>query len=153
MAVSISTCLWFDNQGLAAAEFYTQLIPNSQITNRDNIQSETPLIVEFTLDGVPYQALNGGSHFQINEAASIVLTTETQAETDHFWNALIAEGGAESMCGWLKDKFGVSWQIVPRPITDLLNDSTKNEAAMAAVLKMKRLIIADVEAACEDSNS
>ena len=148
MNSKVSTCLWFNGNGGEAAQFYTSLIPNSSI--KTNLtKNEAPLIVEFTLDGVPYQALNGGPNFQFNEAASIVVETEDQAETDKLWQALTADGGQESMCGWLKDKFGLSWQIVPRPVIKLLNsdDKAKAERAMNAVLTMKRLVIADIEKA------
>ncbi len=144
----VSTCLWFNGNGTDAARFYTALIPNSSIKT-DLSANEAPLIVEFTLDGVPYQALNGGPDFHFSEAASIVVKTEDQAETDRLWQALTADGGQESMCGWLKDKYGLSWQIVPRPVIELLNsdDKPKAERAMNALLSMKRLIIADIERA------
>jgi predicted 3-demethylubiquinone-9 3-methyltransferase (glyoxalase superfamily) len=148
MNSKVSTCFWFNGNGAEAAQFYTSLIPNSSIKT-DLTTTEAPLIVEFTLDGVPYQALNGGPNFQFNEAASIVVETEDQAETDRLWQALTADGGQESMCGWLKDKFGLSWQIVPRPVIKLLNsdDKAKAERAMNALLTMKRLVIADIEKA------
>ncbi|MBV7330425.1 VOC family protein [Chloroflexi bacterium TSY] len=148
MNSKVSTCLWFNGNGVEAAQFYTSLIPNSSIKT-DLTTNEAPLIVEFTLDDVPYQALNGGPNFQFNEAASIVVETEDQAETDKLWQALTADGGQESMCGWLKDKFGLSWQIVPRPVIKLLNsdDKASAERAMNAVLTMKRLVIADIEKA------
>ena len=154
MNSKVSTCLWFDGNGVEAARFYTALIPNSSIKT-DLATNEVPLIVEFTLDGVPYQALNGGPHFQFNEAASIVVKTEDQAETDKLWQALIVDGGEESMCGWLKDKFGLSWQIVPLPVIELLNseDKAKAERAMNAVLKMRRLVIADIEKAAHSNDN
>ena len=154
MNSKVSTCLWFDGNGVEAARFYTALIPNSSIKTNLTM-NEAPLIVEFTLDGVPYQALNGGPHFQFNEAASIVVKTEDQAETDKLWQALTADGGEESMCGWLKDKFGLSWQIVPLPVIELLNseDKAKAERAMNAVLKMRRLVIADIEKAAHSNDN
>ena len=148
MNSKVSTCLWFNGNGAEAVQFYTSLVPNSSIKT-DLTTNEAPLIVEFTLDGVPYQALNGGPNFQFNEAASIVVETDDQAETDKLWQALTADGGQESMCGWLKDKFGLSWQIVPRPVIKLLNSNDKSiaERAMKAVLTLKRLVIADIEKA------
>ena len=148
MDSKISTCLWFNGNGAEAARFYTSLIPNSSIET-DLTTNAAPLIVKFTLDGVPYQALNGGPKFQFNEASSIVVQTDDQTETDKLWQALTGDGGQESMCGWLKDKYGLSWQIVPRPVIKLLNSDEKDEAkrAMNALLTMKRLIIADIEKA------
>ena len=155
MPSNIKTCLWFHSNGLAAAQFYTSLIPNSRITSA--ITSEQPLVVEFTLNGVPYQILNGGPHFTLNESVSIVLETEDQAQTDAYWYALIDQGGEESQCGWLKDRFGVSWQIVPKPVIARLTSHNKNGAqrAMQKLLTMKRLIIADIEQAflAEDTDN
>jgi len=145
MAGNIKTCLWFDGNGLEAARFYTGLIPNSRIIS--DVQTEQPLTVEFELDGVPYQVLNGGPQFKFNEAVSIVLYTDDQAETDKYWYALIADGGEESQCGWLKDKFGLSWQIVPRALFHYLGnpDRAGAERAMQAMLKMRRLVIAQLD--------
>lgn len=136
MTSKISTCLWFNGDGAEAAQFYTSLIPNSTIQT-DLATNAEPLIVKFTLDGVPYQALNGGSHFQLNEAASIIVEAENQTETDRLWQALTADGGQESMCGWLKDKFGLSWQIVPGPVVQLLNSD--NEAAAERAMNAHRI--------------
>jgi len=117
----VRTCLWFDAAALPAAEFYCGLLPDSRIDDVSRYpegqamaEPGTVLTVEFTLAGTPYQALNGGPHFPLTEAVSISVTTEDQAETDRLWAALIADGGAESQCGWLKDRFGLSRQIVPR---------------------------------------
>ena len=153
MHTKISTCLWFNDNGVEAAQFYTSLIPNSSI--KTNLKTEeVPLIVEFTLAGIPFQALNGGPSFRFNEAASIVVETEDQSETDKLWHELTRDGGQESMCGWLKDKFGLSWQIVPRPVIMLLNSADKAKAARAmnAVLTMKRLVIADIEKAAHSND-
>ncbi len=140
---SVAVCLWYDTDAEAAARFYTSLIPHSHIT------SVTPVMVTFTLDGVPFQALNGGPHFTHSEAASIVVSTQDQAETDRLWAALIADGGSEGQCGWLKDRFGVSWQIVPRVLPELLG--AEDQAAVArtftAMLQMTRLDIAALERA------
>lgn len=146
----VATCLWFDGNGEQAVEFYTSLIPNSAITYRMIPDPEKPpLLIEFTLDGTPYQALNGGPHFTHSEAASISVLTEDQAETDRLWHALIADGGSESQCGWLKDKFGLSWQIVPRPFTEMVasQDRAAAERATQAMFKMQKLDLATLQAA------
>ncbi|MBL0370452.1 VOC family protein [Rhizobium sp. KVB221] len=146
----ISTCLWFDGKGAEAAGLYTSLIPNSKIlTNFGQTESGEPLVVDFELDGVPYQALNGGPLFKPSEFASIVAHTDNQAETDRLWNALTADGGAESQCGWLKDKYGVSWQIVPRALLKSLAGPDKAGAgrAMQAMMQMRKIDIAAIEAA------
>lgn len=149
-AHKVATCLWFDDQGLEAAQLYTGLIPDSRITSTFQPQAEgPPLLVEFTLAGTPYQALNGGPHFSHSEAASIAVTTDDQQETDRLWNALISDGGSESQCGWLKDRFGVSWQIVPHRLMEMLTDPDREAATRAqeAMLKMHKLDIATLEAA------
>ena len=117
----VRTCLWFNDQALGAAEFYCAHLPDSRIERVDYYpeghgmgKTGTVLVVEFTLAGTPFQALNGGPHFTLDEAVSISVSTEDQAETDDLWAALTADGGAESQCGWLKDRFGLSWQIVPK---------------------------------------
>src|SRR5688500_4434137 len=118
-------CLWFDGQAEEAAEFYTSLLPNSQIDRVSRSPADTPsgpegtvLTVEFTLAGQPSMGLNGGNDFKFNEAVSFVIETEDQAETDRLWDALIADGGKESVCGWLSDRFGLSWQITPRRLNE-----------------------------------
>ena len=124
----VRTCLWFDDQALPAAEFYCSLIPDSRIDHIGRHSDGQPiakpgkvLSVEFTLAGTPYQALNGGPHFTLSDAVSISVSTRDQAETDRLWDALTADGGAESQCGWLKDRFGLSWQIVPKRALELFN--------------------------------
>lgn len=150
MNSKVRTCLWFDGKGEEAAEFYVSLLPNSSVkqTYRPDPQGP-PLIVEFTLDGTPYQILNGGQRFPQTEAASITVMTDDQVETDRLWNTLTADGGTESRCGWLKDKYGVSWQIVPRDLVRLLTDNDRAAAgrAMEAMLKMTRIDIAAAEEA------
>ena len=135
--------LWYDNDAEAAAQLYTSLSPNPAIT------SVSPLMVTFTLDGMAFQGLNGGPHFKPTEAASIVVSTADQAETDRLWDALIADGGSESRCAWLKDRFGVSWQIVPQRLPELLGDSDRQAAkrVMQAMLQMSKIDIATLEAA------
>ena len=148
--VSVATCLWFDDQAEQAAEFYTSLIPGSRIHNRmrDAIDAP-PLLVEFTLGGSPYQALNGGPHFVHSEAVSISVLTDSQQETDRLWAALTADGGSESQCGWLKDRFGVSWQIVPRRFIELQgsDDKAAVQRARQAMFSMRKLDLATLEAA------
>lgn len=151
----VGTCLWFDNQALPAAEFYCALLPDSQIERIARYpegqamgEPGAVLTVEFSLSGTPYTALNGGPHFTLDEAVSITVTTENQAETDRLWNALIAGGGAESRCGWLKDRFGLSWQIVPKRAVDLLNGPTASKV-WPALLQMRKIDLAVLEAAAD----
>ncbi|GJL81386.1 MAG: putative 3-demethylubiquinone-9 3-methyltransferase [marine bacterium B5-7] len=149
----VRTCLWYDNQALPAVEFYCSLLPDSRIDRvgyypqgQEIYEPGTVLLVEFTLAGTPYQALNGGPYFTLDEAASISISTQDQVETDRLWNALIADGGAESQCGWLKDKFGLSWQIIPRRVVELITGP--NAAIVWPVLmQMKKIDIASLEAA------
>jgi predicted 3-demethylubiquinone-9 3-methyltransferase (glyoxalase superfamily) len=140
---TFAICLWYDGKAEEAARFYTSLLPNSEVT------SVSPVIVTFTLDGVPFQGLNGGPQFKPNEAASIIVTTKNQAETDRLWNALIADGGSEGRCAWLKDRFGVSWQIVPQILPKLLGSSDRAAAnrALQAMLQMSKIDIAAMESA------
>ena len=151
----VATCLWFDEVAEEVARFYTELIPGSEIGNVFRQDPDSPpLVVEFTLAGTPFQALNGGPEFTHSEAASIVIHTEDQEETDRLWRALTSEGGSESMCGWCKDRFGVSWQIVPRPALALLSsssDSTAAARAMAALMEMRKIDIAALEAAYSEN--
>ena len=152
MLAKVRTCLWFDGQGEDAAKFYVSLLPNSELVSMFRPSPEAPpLVIDFTLAGTPYQALNGGPHFKHTEAASISVTTQDQEETDRLWDALTREGGEESMCGWLKDKFGVSWQLVPEPLMQMLSSSDRDAAgrAMQAMLKMRRLDVAELRAAFE----
>jgi len=144
---TVSVCLWYDGKAEEAARFYTSLIPNSEI------KSTSPFMVTFTLDGVPFQAMNGGPKFKPNEAASIVVHTKDQEETDRLWNALTANGGAESRCAWLKDRFGVSWQIVPEILPKLFGSPDRQAAnrAMQAMLQMSKIDIAALEAAFNGS--
>ena len=146
----VRTCLWFDGNGEEAVRFYVSLIPASTIeTVFAPDPSKPPLIVDFTLGGTPYQALNGGARFPHTEAASISVLTDDQAETDRLWSALTAGGGQEIQCGWLKDKYGLFWQIVPRRLVELLTDPQPERAArvMQAMLQMVKIDIALLEAA------
>lgn len=143
----VRTCLWFERDGLEAAKFFVSLLPGSALEIDPN--GEEPLIVPFTLAGAPFQILNGGPHFELTEAASISVMTEDQAETDRLWTALTADGGQESQCGWLKDRWGLSWQLVPRILPVLLasDDREAAERVQKAMMEMNRLEIAALERA------
>ena len=146
----VSTCLWFDGDAEEAARFYTSLIPDSRITSIARLAPDGPaLMVGFTLGGTPFQALNGGPQYQFSEAASISVSTRDQEETDRLWSALTADGGSESQCAWLKDRFGLSWQIVPEALPRLLSSPDRAAAgrAMQAMLGMRKIDIAALEAA------
>jgi predicted 3-demethylubiquinone-9 3-methyltransferase (glyoxalase superfamily) len=155
-------CLWFDGRGEEAARFYTSVFKNSRITSisrygeegRD-IHGRTPgsvLTVEFEIDGAPFTALNGGPNLQFNEAVSFQVNCRNQEEIDYFWDKL-GEGGDPNarQCGWLKDRFGVSWQIVPDDMAEVLKDAPneKSERAMAAMFKMKKLDLTTIRKAYE----
>jgi predicted 3-demethylubiquinone-9 3-methyltransferase (glyoxalase superfamily) len=143
-------CLWFDTEGLAAAELYVSLFPGSQITSTSPGGPDGgPLTVSFDLDSRPYTIINGGPQFPHSEAFSIQVLCADQAEVDRYWDGLSADGGAESQCGWLKDRWGVSWQIVPTRLYELLADPDPERAGRAttAMLGMKRLVVADLERA------
>lgn len=155
----ITPNLWFDRQAEEAANFYVSVFKNSKIGKVSRYPKEgqevhgmpegTAMMVEFELDGQQFLGLNGGPHFKFNEAVSFIIDCEGQEEVDYYWNALTANGGEESQCGWLKDKFGLSWQVTPRELTRLISDPDKAKAGrvMNAMLKMKKIIIADLEAA------
>ena len=154
-ATHIAACLWFDGNGREAADFYTSLFAESEITNVRRMPDGSDLLIEFTLGGRPFQALNGGPHFHFTEAISFVVPCEGQAEADRLWFALTADGGEESMCGWLKDRFGVSWQIVPAGLDDILFDPDPERAqrAHAAMLQMRRLDVAAIRAAADGGDA
>ncbi|MDQ3890514.1 MAG: VOC family protein [Actinomycetota bacterium] len=150
----ITPCLWFDTEGEEAATFYTSIFPNSRIVDVARYGSAGPrpagtvMTVTFELDGQRFVALNGGPEFTFNEAISFQVSCEGQEEVDVFWNAL-SEGGEEGPCGWLKDKFGVSWQIVPTVLPELLADPDreKSQRVMRAMLEMKKIQIEALERA------
>ena len=129
----LRTCLWFDGKAKEAAEYYCSIFKNSKIT------SENPLVVTFEINGSKFMGLNGGPMFQFNEAVSMVVDCDTQEEIDYYWDKLTADGVLESMCGWLKDKYGFSWQIVPSMMGQLMSDPERGKRVMAEVLKMKKL--------------
>lgn len=135
MANPIYPCLWFDGQAKEAADFYCSIFKNSKIS------SENPMVVIFELDGKRFMGLNGGPHFKFNESVSFVVDCEDQQEIDYYWNKLLEGGGKESQCGWLKDKFGVSWQIVPTILGKLMSDPEKSGRVMQAFMQMKKFDI------------
>src|SRR6266536_1587474 len=150
----LTPCLWFDTEGEEAATFYTSVFPNSRIVNVARYGSAGPrpegtvMTVDFELDGQEFVALNGGPEFTFSEAISFQVNCETQEEVDEFWSTL-SEGGEEGPCGWLKDKFGLSWQIVPTVLPKLLADPDreKSQRVMAAMLNMKKIDIDALEEA------
>jgi predicted 3-demethylubiquinone-9 3-methyltransferase (glyoxalase superfamily) len=146
----VRTCLWFDTQGEEAAGFYVSLLPDSRIGSVVRPDPDGPaLVVEFTLAGAPYMTLNGGPMYKPTPAASIAVLTKDQAETDDLWAKLLDGGGAENMCAWLTDRFGVSWQIVPEALPRFLGADDKAAAARAraAMMTMRKIDIAALEAA------
>jgi predicted 3-demethylubiquinone-9 3-methyltransferase (glyoxalase superfamily) len=146
-------CLWFDGKAEEAANFYITLLPNSRVDKVWRTPADTPsgpagmvLLVDFTLAGQQFQGLNGGADFKFNEAVSLVIECEDQAEVDRLWNALIANGGEPGPCGWLKDRYGLSWQIVPKALNEMLDDPDTEAArrAMEAMLKMGKLEVEEL---------
>lgn len=160
----IAPCLWFDTEGEDAANFYVGIFKNSKIheivrygeagKEIHGREAGSVMTVAFELDGQQFTALNGGPYFKFNEAVSFQIFTEDQAETDYYWERL-GEGGdpQAQQCGWLKDKFGLSWQVVPKEILALVSDpaSTKSQAATTALLQMKRLDIAAIKRAYDEA--
>jgi len=137
----IYPCLWFDNQAQEAAAFYCSVFKNSKIT------IDTPMVVNFELNGKKFMGLNGGPQFKFNESVSFVVECDDQNEIDYYWNKLTA-GGAESQCGWLKDKYGVSWQIVPKRLGELMKgDAKKSQRVMQVLMTMGKIEIAKLEEA------
>jgi predicted 3-demethylubiquinone-9 3-methyltransferase (glyoxalase superfamily) len=155
----ITPCLWFDKQAEEAANLYISIFPNSKMGKISRYGKEgfefhqmpegSVMTVEFQLDGQNFMALNGGPVFKFTEAISFVVDCETQEEVDMYWDKLTADGGQESQCGWLKDKFGMSWQITPRILNELMADPDKAKAGrvMNAMLKMKKIDIAEIKKA------
>jgi predicted 3-demethylubiquinone-9 3-methyltransferase (glyoxalase superfamily) len=154
----ITPSLWFDTEAEDAANFYVSVFKNSQVLNVSRYGEAGPrpagmvMTVDFELDGQEFIALNGGPEFPFTEAVSLQVNCETQDEVDRYWSVL-SEGGEEGPCGWLKDRYGLSWQIIPVALTELLNDpdAAKAQRAMAAMLQMKKIDIAVLQAAAEQS--
>jgi predicted 3-demethylubiquinone-9 3-methyltransferase (glyoxalase superfamily) len=152
---TITPNLWFDLEGLEAAEFYTAIFPNSRIKDiayygeagpRD---AGTVMTVAFELDGQPFVALNGGKDFTFNEAVSFEISCDGQDEVDRYTERLIAGGGEQGPCGWVKDRFGLSWQVVPKQLVELIGDGNgqRSQRVMAAMLKMRKIEVAELERA------
>ena len=154
----VTPFLWFDNNAEVAVQFYTSIFKNSSIGKIARYTSEgakasgqpegSAMTVPFTLNGQNFTAINGGPIFKFTEAISFVVNCENQEEVDHFWNKL-TEGGQEVQCGWLKDKYGLSWQVVPKQLGELMSDPAKAGKVMGEMLKMKKIIIKDLEASAD----
>jgi predicted 3-demethylubiquinone-9 3-methyltransferase (glyoxalase superfamily) len=148
-------CLWYDKDAEAAARFYAQTFPDSKVTAVHKAPADFPsgkkgdtLTVEFTVFGIPCVGLNGGDAFKQSEAFSFQIATDDQAETDRYWNAIVSNGGAESVCGWCKDKWGLNWQITPRTLTEAMaagGDEAKR--AFDAMMQMKKIDVAAIDKA------
>ena len=164
MAISkqkISPCLWFDGKAEEAAKFYVSIFPTSRIVDTSHYtdvgqeqHGQKPgsvMTVAFELEGQSFLGLNAGPLFKFNESVSFIIYCETQAEVDRYWSALTAGGGEEGPCGWLKDKFGLSWQVTPTKLLEMVTSTEKTKAgrAMGAMMKMKKIDIAKIEAAYE----
>ena len=154
--INIVPCLWFNKNAEEAANFYAKTFPNSRVTavhksptDYHNGKAGDVLTVEFTVLGQPFVGLNGGPEFSFTEAVSFQVFTDTQEETDRYWNAIVKNGGQESACSWCKDKFGLSWQIVPRVLMEAIYDPDPASAkrAMEAMMQMVKIDIATIEAA------
>lgn len=149
----ISPFLWFDNQAEEAINFYTSIFKNSKIGSSSRYPESMGghfMTGTFYLDGVEFMALNAGPHFKFTEAISLFVKCKDQEEVDYYWNKLTADGGQESQCGWLKDKFGLSWQIIPDQLGYYLSQpGEKGQRAMAAMMKMKKIDVAELKRASE----
>lgn len=157
----MSTCLWFDTQAEEAAKFYISVFKNGSISHIARYGKEgyefhkrpegSVMTVDFEVNGERFMALNGGPIFKFNEAISLVVNCESQKEIDEYWNKLTADGGEESQCGWLKDKFGLSWQIVPTALDKMMksSDKEKTDRVVKAFMQMKKFDIATLERAFE----
>jgi len=137
MTKQMYPCLWFDGQARAAANFYCTIFPNSKIIN------DSGMVVNFEINGQFFMGLNGGDNFNFNEAVSFVIPCKDQEEIDHYWYKLIADGGKEGNCGWCKDKFGLSWQVVPTILNELMSNPENGQRVMQAFMKMRKF---DIEA-------
>ncbi len=146
---SVTPYLWFNDNAEEAIAFYCALFPDAKTIDESRAPDGALFFASFELAGQRFMALNGGPHFSFTEAISLFVSVETQEEVDHYWDALTADGGEESMCGWLKDKYGLSWQIVPTALMRLQSDPDREKAARVqqAMLRMRKIVIADLEAA------
>jgi predicted 3-demethylubiquinone-9 3-methyltransferase (glyoxalase superfamily) len=149
-------CLWYDGDAEEAAQFYARTFPDSSVDGLDRAPGDYPagkegdvIVVWFTVMGVPCMGLNGGPEFKHSEAFSFQVSTADQEETDRYWNAIVGNGGEESMCGWCKDKWGVSWQITPVALTDALSDPDRaaSKRVFEAMMDMRKIDVATIEAA------
>lgn len=149
----VTPFLWYDHQAEEAANFYVSVFKNSKVMGVNRVDHRV-MTVNFELDGQPFIALNAGPHFKFTEAISFFISCETQQEVDMFWDKL-SEGGEKSQCGWLKDKYGLSWQVVPTALTRLMGDPdpAKSKAVLDAMLKMQKIVIADLQAAYDRAGS
>jgi predicted 3-demethylubiquinone-9 3-methyltransferase (glyoxalase superfamily) len=147
----ITPFLWFDNQAEEAMNFYASIFKNSKVLGVTPGPNGIASFVSFELEGQEFMALNAGPQYKFNEAISMFVSCQTQAEVDELWSRLTSEGGEESMCGWLKDKYGLSWQIIPTALGELMGDPdpVKSGRVMQAMLKMSKIIIADLKKAYE----
>ena len=145
----ITPFLWFDTEAEEAAKFYVSVFRNAKMGEVAHYGDGRVLTAAFELDGIRFVGLNGGPHFKFNEAVSFSIDCKIQDEVDYYWDKLTAAGGAPGQCGWLKDKFGVSWQVVPDAMPRLLMDPDRAKAnrAMQAMMKMTKIVVADIEAA------
>ncbi|WP_061933235.1 VOC family protein [Aureimonas sp. AU22] len=155
MVAKNTICLWYDRDAEAAARFYAETFPDSAVTAVHHAPGDYPsgkagdvLTVEFTVAGIPCLGLNGGPVFRHSEAFSFQIATDTQEETDRYWNAIVGNGGQESDCGWCRDRWGLSWQITPRVLTDALAAGGEEaRRAFAAMMTMRKIDVAAIEAA------
>lgn len=149
----VTPMLWFDNQAEEAANYYVSIFKNSKVTNVSRYGDTGPgpkgsvMVAEFELDGQKFTALNGGPRFKFTEAISLVVNCENQAEVDYYWEKLSGDGGQEVVCGWLKDKYGLSWQVVPVRVFELLSDPATSDRVMATVMEMKKIELSKIEQA------
>ena len=157
MANKIAPCLWFDGQAEEAANFYASVFPDSRVKAVHRAPGDYPsgkggdvLTVEFTVLGMDFLGLNGGPRFKFDEAVSFQIHTDDQAETDRYWNAIVSNGGEESMCGWCTDRFGLSWQITPKRLMQLMSDGgERSKAAFEAMMTMRKIDVATLDRAVE----
>jgi len=157
MVAKIRPCLWFNGNAEDAARFYAETFPDSRIDKVWHAPDDYPagkkgdaLLVEATILGMPFMLLNGGPEFRFDEAVSFVVATDDQAETDRYWAAIVGNGGEESVCGWCKDRFGLSWQITPTRLTDLMSEGgERGRRAFQAMMQMRKIDIAALDAAVE----